>query len=301
MATQRGANRSAAAVAAGALSLALASGLPVLAGPASAQEARPNRIKIEYVPPTEPRQQNLYNFLKERRALEKLQEIFSPFRLANDVTIRTKTCGMSNAWYQRPTVTLCYEYLEDIQKSMPKEPTPAGLTPADVVIGQFFYVAGHEMGHALFDQINVPLFGAPEDSADRFSAYMMLLLGKQEAWRLIGGAAYSYKDYIANPKIVVPTTAFAGAHGAPMQRFYTLLCLAYGADQTGYVELVDKGYLPRDRANGCRIEYGELNFAFQQLIRPHVDPQIARAVLQEQWLPRQEGAPPSRASDLPAQ
>ena len=128
----------------------------------------------------------------------------------------------------------------------------------------------------------------------------MLKLGKQEARRLIGGAAYSYKDYAANPKVTVPTTAFSDAHGAPMQRFYNLLCIAYGADKALFADLVDSGYLPKSRAGNCRMEYGELNFAFQQLIKPHLDPELAHKVLDRTWL-SDEGRPPeTRVSDAPS-
>jgi hypothetical protein len=271
-----------------------------IVAPASAQDARPNRIAIEYVPPTEPRQQGVYTTVKERRALEMMQEIFGPFRLPNELTLKTKTCGMSNAWYQRPTLTICYEYLEDIRNSLPKEPPPAGMTESDLVMGQFLYVVAHEMGHAMFDQLNVPLFGRGEDAADGFATYMMLRLGKKEARRLIGGAAYSYKDYIKNPQVTVRTSAFSDVHGAPMQRFYNLLCLAYGSDRETYADLVDAGYLPKERARSCGMEYGELNFAFQQLIVPHLDRELAKAVLEKDWLPTTSGsaAPDTRATDM---
>ena len=94
------------------------------------------------------------------------------------------------------------------------------------------------MGHAVFDTLNVPLFGQPEDAADEFSTYMMLSFGKQDARRLIHGAAYGYKDYVRNPKVTVPLQAFSDAHGAPMQRFYNLLCIAYGADQETFGDLI---------------------------------------------------------------
>ena len=85
------------------------------AAPAAADENRPNRILIEYVPPKNPEHQKIYETLKERHALEKLQEIFSPFKLPIDVTIKTVGCdGVDNAWYQRPTMTICYEYLDSI-------------------------------------------------------------------------------------------------------------------------------------------------------------------------------------------
>ena len=271
-----------------------------LAAPATADEARPNRILIEYVPPKNPDHQKLYETLKQRQVLEKLQEIFSPFKLPIDVTLKTVGCdGVDNAWYQRPTMTLCYEYLDNIEKTAPKETTPAGITPQDAVIGQLIYVVGHEMGHAMFDLLNVPLFGRPEDAADQFAAFLMLKLGKDQARRVIGGAAYTYKDYVEVKKVAVPQTAFADVHGAPMQRLYNMLCMAYGADPKDFSDLVDKGYLPAQRAKSCHNEFGEVNFAFQQLIVPYLDKDLTKKVLDQEWLPPAT-SPPPLASDAPA-
>jgi Putative metallopeptidase len=164
---------------------------------ALAQEARTNRMQIEYVPPKDPAFQPIYDTLKQNHTLEKLQQIFSPFRLPSDMTIKTTQCGMSNVWYQRPTLTICYEYLADILKNLPQEGAPSGVTQTDAILGQFYYVVFHEMGHAMFDALNVPLFGRPEDAADEFAAYLMLHLGsKEDARRLITGAAYTYKNDI---------------------------------------------------------------------------------------------------------
>src|SRR5262249_49413244 len=55
-------------------------------------EVQTNRMRVEYVPPTNPAHQALYELLKEKRALEKLQEIFSPFRLPVELTLRTVGC-----------------------------------------------------------------------------------------------------------------------------------------------------------------------------------------------------------------
>src|SRR5262245_63762373 len=68
-----------------------------------AAEAQTNRMVVEYVPPTNPAHQALYDRLKERRVLEKLQEVFSPFRLPVELKLRIVGCdGVSNAWYQKP-------------------------------------------------------------------------------------------------------------------------------------------------------------------------------------------------------
>jgi Putative metallopeptidase len=248
--------------------------------------AEPNRIRVEYVLPSNPAHQALYEMLQERRALEKFQEIFSPFRLPIVLTLKTVGCdGVSNAYYQRPELKICYEYLDDIRKSMPKETTEAGVTPMDAVVGQFFYAVAHEMGHAVFDMYDVPLFGRPEDAADQFAAYIMLQFGKDQARRLIGGAAYSYKNFVHDPKYVVSLEAFSNTHGAPAQRFYNLLCIAYGADSKLFADVVEKGYLPQKRAATCRAEYREVAFAFKQLISPHLDQELMKQALDKAWMP----------------
>ena len=273
-----------------------------LAAPAAADAPRPNRILIEYVPPKNPAHQKIYETLKGHEVLEKLQQIFSPFKLPIDVTLKTVGCdGVDNAWYQRPTMTICYEYLDNIEKTAPKETTAAGITPQDAVIGQLFYVVGHEMGHAMFDLLNVPLFGRPEDAADQFAAYLMLKLGKDQARRLIGGAAYTYKDYVEVKKVAVPQTAFADVHGAPMQRLYNMLCMAYGADPKDFGDLVEKGYLPQQRARSCHNEFGEVNFAFQQLIVPQLDKDLTKKVLDQEWLPPATSRPPLADNSKPPQ
>ena len=263
--------------------------------PILAAEVQTNRMRIEYVAPTNPAHQALYELLKEKRALEKLQEIFSPFRLPVDLTLRTVGCdGVSNAWYHLPAVSVCYEYLNEILQAMPKSTTPDGVTPADAVMGQFFYVFAHEMGHAMFDILQVPIFGNAEDAADHFATYIMLQFGKDQARGLITGAALSYKKYVMGPQVTAPLVAFSDAHAAPAQRFFNLLCLAYGANQELFSDFVTKGYLPEARARGCKGEYDQVAFAFRDLIVPHLDQQMAKVVLNKAWLPEVQAPPPQK-------
>lgn len=39
--------------------------------------------------------------------------------------------------------------------------------------------------------------------------------------------------------------------------------MGYGVDRDLFADLVENGYLPAQRARGCRVEFGEINFAFQ--------------------------------------
>ena len=277
------------------------------ATPVAADDDQPNRVRIEYGPPRTPEQTAIYDLMMEHKPLEKFQEIFSPFRLPIELTLRVKDChGVSNAWYERPVVTICYEYINDIRKSVPTEAVQtdavfAGVTRADAMFGQFFYAVAHEMGHAMFDYLDVPIFGRAEDAADGFAAYMILELGKRDAMRMILGAAYSYKEYIKNPRVCVPLIAFADGHSAPMQRYYNLLCMGYGADPQLFSELVEKGYLPKNRAESCRTEFNEMTYAFHHAIGPHLDEKLAKQVLDKSWLPRVPDAPSTPVSLRPGQ
>jgi len=259
----------------------------------TSEQPKPNRIKFEYVPPKNPQHETVYTQVKQAQALEKIQQLFSPFRIPIDLTVKTVECGQSNAWYQRPTVTLCYEYLNEIWQSAPKEPGPAGLTSVDAVAGQFLYVVAHEFGHAMFDLLQTPSFGSAEDAADEFSTYMMLHLGKEDARRLISGAAYSYRNAMQDSASIVPLQAFSDMHSMPAQRFYNLLCIAYGADPTTFSYVVQEKFLPEARARDCKREYDEVAFAFKNLIGPHLDPELVQQMLHREWLPP-EGAKPLR-------
>src|SRR5688572_9537136 len=118
---------------------------PIAAALPAAADAQPNRIRIEYVAPKSPEHQAIFEMAKERRVLEKLQEMYGAFKLPVDLVVRTVSCdGVSNAWYASGRVSVCYEYLEDVKNMMPSETTAHGITPADAVAGQFFYVMSHE-------------------------------------------------------------------------------------------------------------------------------------------------------------
>jgi hypothetical protein len=265
----------------------------VPAAEAPAREAR--QIDIAYLPPKDPQHQPLYELLTSRRALEKVQEMLSPFRLPRRVLMKVEGCeGVSNAFYNDEGVTVCYEYLDEIWQNMPSQTTAEGIRPIDALVGPFYDVFLHEFGHLVFQLLDVPVFGREEDAADQFAAYVMLQFGPEEARRLIAGTAYAFKRDLENPQITMERKEFSDTHGTPAQRFYNLLCIAYGADATLFDAVVKKGYLPWERAIWCENEYRQAAHAFQKLIGPHVDEPLAREVLAKSWLPDVSTRPPPR-------
>ena len=103
-------------------------------------------------------------------------------------------------------------------------------------------------------------------------------------FRLILGSAYQYKGDLSSPTVTMTQQKFADEHGTPAQRFFNLLCAAYGADPKLFADIVEKGFLPEDRAVGCEREYTQLSYAFDSLIGPHIDRALAQK-LHKRWLP----------------
>src|SRR5690242_14341983 len=129
-----------------------------------------SRVFVTYVPPENSAYQDVYDILRQHGALERIQEILSPLRSPEELTIKTTECKEVNSWYRRedhkPTVTICYEFLKRVLETLPDKNSPDGVSPVDAAVGQFFWVTLHEVGHASFDMLAVPIFGHEEDAAD---------------------------------------------------------------------------------------------------------------------------------------
>jgi Putative metallopeptidase len=248
---------------------------------ASAQPARPERVVIEYVEPVEPAHRPLYDLLREHQALERVRNLLALVRWPQPLRLELRGCeGVSDAWYQDATVTVCYEYLENIWRSANSTSRPAGIAREDALLGPLAEVFLHEASHALFDMLKIPILGREEDAADQLAAYHVLQLPRDMKRRLILGTAWAYasklkvrqaRDLYRRRLKVARYRTFADEHGTPAQRLYNLLCIAYGSDKELFADIVEKEFLPRERAESCEDEYRQIDFAHQTLIAPHVD------------------------------
>ena len=255
----------------------------------SEEEALPaektDRVVVNYVVPTNPAHQQIYKVLKERQTLERLKEFLSPFRLRWPLNVTLTGCdGEADASYGDDTITICYEYIEELWQNMPPETTPSGIEPIDTAVGPFMDTVLHEFAHALFDYIDAPILGREEDAADQVSAYIYLKLGRDEARRLIMGTTYAYMLEVVDTD--PPSMAeFADEHSTSEQRAFNLLCIAYGADPELFEDVVKLGGLPDERIAICEEEYEMVAYAYQTLIGPHIDPDLAKKIFDKSWLP----------------
>ena len=229
------------------------------------------RIRIDYVPPEDPAHEAISKSLQRHRVLESLQDLLGAFRLPKPLLLQVKGCkGVPNAWYENNAVTVCYEFVADIEARAPQTTGPDGITRTDAIVGTLAQVLLHETGHALFDLLHVPIFGREEDAADQFAAYLILQMHREDARRIIDGVAHMLWNESTVRK--VDRDAFSNIHGLPAQRFFNLVCMAYGAHTWYYADIVSKGMLPEERAESCKTEYRQVAHAFDTLISPYIDP-----------------------------
>jgi Putative metallopeptidase len=261
-------------------------GVVVWASPVAAQapaEPTGSQIRISYGEPKNPAHQPIYERLQKRRVLEDFRDFLSPLKLPQPLTIKTEGCGVVNAYYSGGAVTICYEYIAWIHQIAAKITESNEISLEDAVVGPFVDVLLHEVAHAIFDLLKIPLFGREEDAADQLAAFILLQFGNDVARRTIVGAALLFRQMAEDHQ---PGTAdFAAVHGLPAQRFINVLCIAYGAQPKLFADYVKQGFLPPHRVGHCRWEYQQILYAFKTLISPHVDPVLQEKVRGREWLP----------------
>jgi len=118
------------------------------------------------------------------------------------------------------------------------------------ILGIFY----HELGHALIDILQMPVFGQEEDAADVASILLIDQLYEPEAALQL---AYDVSDGLwaeaqANADEM---PVYWAVHGPDEQRFYNTVCIFYGGDpETRDIYAEDMG-LPEERADTCVEEY----------------------------------------------
>ncbi|MEO0912736.1 MAG: DUF4344 domain-containing metallopeptidase [Pseudomonadota bacterium] len=110
----------------------------------------------------------------------------------------------------------------------------------------------HELGHAVIDLMEVPIFGQEEDAADVMAVLLIDWLFEEEAAQAIAyDRAFGYLDDPSGTEEV----AYWDLHGPDEQRYFNHVCLFYGADPEARDGLAEDLGLPEERAETCAEEY----------------------------------------------
>ena len=247
------------------------------------------KLSIDYVEPRSREYQDLYERLKKRQVLEELAQFLSPLKLPLSLRLKFAECGMVNADYDPLDlrIRICYEWVDFMESRAPRTAVPVAgiISRQDAIIGSTVSVILHEMGHALFDILQVPVLGKEEDAADQIAGFIMLQFGKDVARATINGTAFTWAT-LANTE---QKPAFYDVHSTAEQRIYNFTCIAYGGDPDTFKDYIDKGLLPRSRAANCKSEYEQVQRAFGKTILPYVDLDMMKQVQSRSWLRPTDG------------
>jgi len=242
-------------------------------------------VRVVYAEPKDPAHRPLYEEVKRRQVLEQFARAVSAIPLPRQLTLEFSGCdGDSNAYYDddATTITFCYEYLADIKEMAALHlvdgkyvqfPGSDDRIPLDDAIdGPACFVLFHEMGHAVYQLLKVPVLGKQEDAADFFAAASLVRLGKDWAMQHLRGAAWAYA--IGAMSNTPDLSDFADTHSLDSQRYYNILCLAYGSDPNFFGPAMRHAQLPLERATECKWEYDQVRYALQQLVPSVGDAQV---------------------------
>jgi hypothetical protein len=248
--------------------------------PSLQSSVKTGQVEYAYEDPTNAAQKAIHDRLQAMHVLERLSEFLSPLRLPQKLTFKLQGCDdRVNAYYWNYEIMVCYEYFDFLLKIAPNMPTPEGLTRHDALVGMTADVFLHEAGHAVFDMLEIPFLGREEDAADQFSAYLLLQMAKDDARRLILGVAYLGSAQAQREMtMMLQFSQFADVHELPAQRYFNVLCMAYGEDPDLFADVIDHWHLPKSRAKNCRYEYRRFQYAFKALIEPYVDLALVEVV-----------------------
>ena len=241
------------------------------------------QIDIRYLQPDSAAYRPIHDRLKQRRVLEQLRQFLAPLRLPRRLAVNTGQCDAAARPYRpQGPVTICYEMVEQIERIAAKaDPVERD----SVIAGTIVLAVFHEVAEAVFDILQVPIWGRREDAADQLAAFIMLQFSEEVALRTILGAATFFQ--LSGRSWTGSDLADRNAPEA--QRFFNFLCMAYGASPKSFEFLVVPGadgqpMLPENRAVRCAAEYASVRKAFNLRIMPHVDADLLVRVRAVQWL-----------------
>jgi hypothetical protein len=240
-----------------------------------------SQVDIAYREPQDSQFAPIRERLMKRHVLEQLRLFLSPLKLPRKLLVQTEQCNAQRRPYEAGgAVTICYEYVAKIEQMAPRNAQPGSLPPELMIVGAFVQSVLHEVSMAIFDILEIPVWGREEDAADKLAGFIMVQFGKEVALKVMIGAAWFFdasdRTWTGND--------FASVESPEAQRLFNYLCIAFGSDPASFKFLIDQNLLPVRRAQRCTNEYYQLRLAFLQTIMPSVDQALLKRVQSADWL-----------------
>ena len=186
----------------------------------------------------------------------------------------TEVDGRTIFWpaaFSKATRDVLAEFLPEViaSKGPPRAISKENFTADVLNVWANQFILGHELGHAIIRQLNLPLTGLEEDSGDGFATFFTVNDKDTGPNAALGGAVLF--DAMGSKRPNLTLEDFSSDHPVILQRVYNFLCCVVGSDpQHLQNSLVTDGYIPEARAILCRKEWTQLNYGWWTQLEPHL-------------------------------
>jgi hypothetical protein len=140
----------------------------------------------------------------------------------------------------------------------------------EFVIGNTLFVMGHELGHGLMIEMNMPVLGREEDAADSFAIVTALKMGSSFSERLLMEATKGWVLASKSDKRQGEALAFYDEHGLNLQRAYNVVCFMVGSNPEKYKALAADTKLPEERQASCVTDWKNTSWSWEEMLKPHL-------------------------------
>ena len=136
--------------------------------------------------------------------------------------------------------------------------------------GNALFTVGHELGHAVVSEFNLPVLGREEDAVDAFGTLALLHVGTDFTHGVLVDAARGRMLSGERDARAGVEPAFYGEHGLDRQRVYKIVCLMVGSDPATFGDLARRANLPEERQETCEDDFDQAKISWMRLLEPHL-------------------------------
>jgi hypothetical protein len=192
-------------------------------------------------------------------------------KLNKDITISSIDCKTVNAFYspRDSMIVMCTEMYLTLLTYFAKKFNDPQNAPAYALLA-FMFIFGHELGHALIDNYNLPILGKQEDAADAMSVVLWMETAETPDEKLFAvGLVLMGAQFLFD---LTKDSPYYGEHSTGPVRLANIVCWAGGAYPEAlqnsvyaniYVAMVKSG-------RNCQYEYMEKKKSVEQLLGPYL-------------------------------
>ena len=147
---------------------------------------------------------------------------------------------------------------------------------AEFIMGNTYFVLLHEFGHVLVRDLELPILGLEENSADTLAAVTLIKLDQKypdQEMRFVRILAMSALSNILTWKTGIETEhsdiLYWVQHGLSVQRFSRVACLIYGSNVEDYTWIPEIVGMPEERSDWCDDEFALADTAVDWVLQTY--------------------------------